>query len=96
LADHQEPLGPTVMATSSLLIVTVAVDGVPSVAPVGADSATVNVSLASNTVSPMIGTLIVLLVSPAANVSVPEAAVKSLPDVAVPEDVAKLTVTDDI
>jgi hypothetical protein len=78
-----------------LAIVTVAVDGVPSVAPLGADSATVNVSLASTTVSPVTETLIVLLVSPAANVRVPEAAVKSLPDVAVPGAVANLTVTGD-
>jgi hypothetical protein len=78
---------------SSLTIVTVAVDGVPSVAPVGADSATVNVSSASITVSPMTGTLMFLLTSPAAKVRVPEVAVKSLPDVAVPGAVAKLTVT---
>jgi hypothetical protein len=83
------------LTKSSLVIVTVAVDGVPSVAPLGADSATVNVSLGSTTVSPIIGTLIVLLVCPAVNVRVPEVAVKSMPDVAVPGAVAKLTVADD-
>ena len=62
-------------AASSLEIVTVALD-VPSVnPPVGLDSATVNVSLTSTVVSPSTVSVIVALVAPAANVTVPDAAV---------------------
>ena len=55
-------------ATSSLVIVPVAV-AVPSVAPEGADSVTVNVSSCSTVVSPVTAMLMVLEVSPAAKVT---------------------------
>ena len=58
-------------AASSLVIVPVAVD-VPSVAPpVGALSATENVSLGSKSVSPWIGTWICAVVAPSTKVTVP-------------------------
>ena len=47
-----------------------------------------NVSSSSSTVSPCTATVMVVLVSPGANVSVPPTAVKSLPAVAVPLAVA--------
>ena len=59
---------------SSSVIVPVAVD-VPSVALVGLDRVTVNVSSVVSVVSPMIGTVKVLLVSPAAKFKVPLVAV---------------------
>ena len=62
--------------TSSFVIVTVALDGEPSVSPpVGLDSVTVNVSFGSTVVSPSTVTLIVALVAPGANVTTPDAAV---------------------
>ena len=54
------------------------------VALAGADKLTVKISELSNTVSGKIGTLMVLLVSPAAKVKVPVCPVKSAPAVAVP------------
>ena len=62
-------------ATSSLRIVPVAFESVPSVAPLGADKVIVNVSSASTAVSPVTATLTVCEVTPAANVNVPDAAV---------------------
>ena len=53
---------------------------------------TVKVSFFSAKTSAIIAILIVLLVSPGAKDKVPEAAVKSVPDMAVPEDVAYATV----
>ncbi len=53
---------------------------------------TVRVSLPSKPASLVIGTVIVFVVSPGANVSVPLAAVKSVPDVAVPLAVVYATV----
>ena len=61
-------------ATSSLVIVTVDV-AVPTVAPDGADSVTVNVSSASAAVSPVTMTVMSWEVWPAVNVTVPEVAV---------------------
>ena len=63
----------TVGGGSSSVIVTVALDGLPSVAPpVGLDSVTVNVSFGSSRVSFVIGTENVLLaVSPLAQLNVP-------------------------
>ncbi len=55
----------------------------PSVALVGLVSVTVNVSLASSSRSPFTSTVTVWLVSPGANVSVPDAAAKSAPEAAV-------------
>ena len=69
------------------LIVPVAVAS-PNVAFVGLDSVSVKVSLSSSSESSVVATLTVLAVSFAANVSVLEAAVKSVPLVAVPPDVA--------
>jgi hypothetical protein len=63
------------------------------VAPVAPESVTEKVSFGSATVSPMTLTATVLLVSPGLNVSVPPVLWKSLPAVAVPPDVAQLTVT---
>ena len=79
---------PLTSATSSLVIVTVAAAGDPRVAPDGDDSVTVKVSLASTRVSPITGTLTTMLVVPAGKDSVPEVAVKSVPEVAVPAAVA--------
>ncbi len=62
-------------APSSSTIVPVADDGVPSVAPAGAESATVNVSSLSVAVSPRTGTTRSTAVAPAARVTVPAAAV---------------------
>ena len=68
---------------------TVATDGVPSVAPVAPDSATVNVSTPSVRASVAVGTVMVFAVaSPSAQLSIPELAVKSVPEVADPEAVA--------
>jgi hypothetical protein len=71
------------------LIVTVAVE-VPSVAPpVGDDRVTVKVSGTSVTPSEMIGIMKVCgVLLPFANDTVPDVEVKSVPDVAVPLDVA--------
>ena len=55
---------------SSLTMVPVPVP-VPIVAPVAADSASVTVSFASTTVSPVTATWTIFEVSPAAKVSVP-------------------------
>ncbi len=57
------------------------------VPPVGFDKVTVKVSGPSNALSSRIGTLKVFVVSPSPNERVPVAVVKSLPAVAVPEDV---------
>jgi hypothetical protein len=57
------------------------------VPPVGFDSVAVKGSGPSKTLSSRIGTLKVFVVSPSPKESVPEAVVKSLPAVAVPEDV---------
>src|SRR5689334_12283982 len=62
---------------------------------VGRVSLTEKVSLASFNVSPLTGTAIVMLVLPAANVSVPVLAVKSAA-VAVPTAVAYLTVIGEV
>ena len=51
------------------------------VAPAGLDSVTTKLSSPSMIVSPKTTTVIVLLVSPGWNVSVPEVAAKSLPPV---------------
>ena len=65
----------------------------PIVPPDGADSVTVNVSSASSRTSPLTSTVTVLLVSPAAKVTVPPPAVKSAGAVAVPTAVAQSTLT---
>ena len=66
-------LNPIAPGTSSSLMVSTAVTGVPSVAPpVGFDRASFTVSLGSSTLSFTIGTVNVLLSSPALKVSVPE------------------------
>lgn len=70
-------------AASSFLIVPVAV-ALPRFAPLGFDSVTVKVSSGSTVVSPRALTVICWLVTPGENVSVPDAAVKSDPAVAVP------------
>ena len=75
------------LSSSLSLIVPVAVAS-PSVAFAGLDSVSVNVSFSSSTESSVVATLTVFEVSFAANVSVPDAAVKSVPLVAVPPDVA--------
>ena len=77
---------------SSSLIVPVAVES-PSVAFAGLDSVSVKVSFSSSSESSVVSTLTVFDVSFAANVSVPDAAVKSVPLVAVPPEVAYATVT---
>src|SRR5437763_13208248 len=60
-------------AGSSLTIVTV--PGAPAVALVAFDSCTVDVSLGSNVVSPtMLGGIVIVMVPPGMNVTVPEAA----------------------
>ena len=61
-------------ATSSFAIVPFAC-AAANVALAGADSVTVKVSSGSNVASPITGTEMVLEVTPAANVSVPDAAV---------------------
>ena len=76
-----------VVATSSSLIVPVAV-ALPSVAFAGLDNVSVKVSSSSSTESSVVATLTIFEVSFATNVSVPECAVKSVPLVAVPPDVA--------
>ena len=61
------------------------------------ESVSENVSSASSSASPAVATVTVFVVSPAANVSVPEAAVKSSPSAAVSpdsRDAAQFTVTD--
>ena len=78
--------------SSSSLIVPVAVAS-PSVAFAGLDSVSVKVSSSSSAESSVVATLTVFVVSPAVNVSVPDCAVKSVPPVAVPSDVAYSTVT---
>ena len=60
-------------AASSFVIVTVAVP-FPIVSPCGTESVTVKVSFASMAVSPLIVSVIVAVVEPAAKVAVPEAA----------------------
>ena len=66
----------TVNAPMSLsVIVTVALDGAPTVPPVGFESVTVNVSSFSAKLSFVIGTEMLFELSPAANDSVPEVAV---------------------
>src|SRR5206468_3054140 len=62
-------------------------------APTAFDRITPIVSSFSFVVSPTIWTVMVLVVSPGANVSVPDAAVKSFGATAVPPAVAQLTVT---
>ena len=69
------------------MIVPVALE-VPRVAFTGLESVTVNVSLASYTVSPTINTVKVALVEPAGIVTVPDFAMKSAGAVAVPGEVA--------
>jgi hypothetical protein len=61
-------------AKSSLTMVPVA-EAVPSTAPTGLDSVSVNVSSASRSVSPATATRTVACVCPAASVAVPPAAV---------------------
>ena len=78
---------PGTTAVSSLVMVPVAV-AVPSVAPVGADSVTVRVSVGSTVVSPVTATLTCWESTPGAKVMVPDVAVKSAPAVAVPLAVA--------
>ena len=73
-------------AKSSSFIVTVP-EEVPSVAPVGVESAMLKVSLPSNRPSARIETWILAVVAPGGIVNVPLVAVKSVPDVAVPADV---------
>jgi len=77
------------------VIVTVALEGVASVAPpVGLDSATAKLLLPENGVALLIATDIVFdAASPSAQFSVPLAAVKSVPDTAVPFAVAYPTLT---
>jgi hypothetical protein len=66
----------TVGTGSSSMIVAVALDELPNVAPpVGLDSVTVNVSFGSSRASFVIGTLIVWFVTPGLNVNVPLVAV---------------------
>ena len=77
---------------SSLLMVPDAAASV-SVAFVGLESVSVKVSSSSPAESSVVSTLTVFDVSFAANVSVPDAAVKSIPLVAVPPEVAYATVT---
>ena len=73
--------------SSSSSIVPVA-SASPSVAPDGFDSSTVNVSSSSSAESSAVCTRTVCDVAFAAKVSVPDAAVKSVPLSAVPPDVA--------
>src|SRR5438552_3256827 len=77
---------------SSLLMVPYPV-GWPIVAPAGDDNLTVNNSGTSTVASPLIVTPTKRVVAPAVKVNVPDVAVKSLPDVAVPDAVAKCTET---
>ena len=72
---------------SSVVIVPVAVARA-MVAPDGLDNVTVSVSVGSTVASPVTATVTVCEITPGAKVSVPEAAVKSCPAVAVPLDVA--------
>ena len=74
------------------MIVPVAVAS-PSVALVGLDSVSVKVSSSSAAESSVVATLTVCEVPPTSNVSVPDAAVKSVPLSAVPPAVAYSTVT---
>ena len=71
--------------SSTIWLVTVAV---PSVAPLGAERFTASVSAPSKVPSLAIATVIVCVVAPGAKVNVPVAAVKSVPDVALPFAVA--------
>ena len=81
-------------ATSSLIIVNVAVTGVPRIAPpVGFERVRVTVSLASKIASLTIGIVTVLLVSPFPKVIVIGVLSKSPGDVAVPLVGVKRTVT---
>ena len=73
--------GRTVVAASILFLLVAAI-GLST-----EDSATVIVSADSTALSSVVVTLNVWLVCPAGIVSVPEVAVKSLPDAAVPLDV---------
>jgi hypothetical protein len=73
------------------MMVTVAVPGVPTIAPEPAElvRATVNVLVSANGVALLMGTENVLeLASPSAQFNVPLAAVKSVPAMAVPLPVA--------
>ena len=79
-------------ALSLSLIVPVAVAS-PSVAFAGLDNVSVKVSFSSSAESSVVATSTVFDVSLAANVSVPDCAVKSEPATAVPSDVAYWTVT---
>ncbi|CAM8672229.1 hypothetical protein MCEMSEM18_02424 [Comamonadaceae bacterium] len=76
-----EPGGPPV-PSSRMVVVTVPVAIVAP--PVGADRLTEKFSAPSNVVSLVIATVKVWLVTPGANVRVPEVEAKSVPEVAVP------------
>ena len=77
---------------SSSTIIPVA--GAPVIVPlVGFDSVTVKVSWSSSVMSSIVATVTVCSVTPAVKVSVPVPAVKSVPEVAVPSEVAQSTVT---
>ena len=60
---------------ASSLVITTSADPSAIVSPTGADRFTLNDSSGSNTVSPRIVSEIVAVVAPAANVTVPDAAV---------------------
>ena len=77
-----------VLGTESASIVTVAVALLIVAPDDGLESTTVNVSAPSCVASLRIGTVIVLAVSFAANVRVPDVEVKSVPAIAVPFEVA--------
>ena len=80
------------VSSSSFRMVPMAVPSA-MVAPDGLERVTVKVSSASSTVSARMSTWIILEVSPGAKVTVPDVAVKSTPDCAVPPEVAYCTVT---
>ena len=76
------------VGVGSLSVIVPVPDAVAIVAFAGVLRVTVNVSVASSRRSPRTATLIGWVVTPGAKVSVLVAAVKSLPDVAVPPAVA--------
>ena len=91
-------VSPSVALASDTLTVGVGVSSSSLIVPIplasssvafdGFDSVSVKVSFSSSTESSVVETLTVVDVSFALNVSVPDAAVKSVPLVAVPPDVA--------
>ena len=68
-------------AVSSFVIVPLRTDGLPNVAPVGAPKLTLNVSLGSTVVSPLIDTTNVVDNVPAGIITDPDVIAKSAPSV---------------